>query len=127
MSMQSEFMAFLIANTSLSSVYTLTAPQGTETPYHNLIDNTDAVNREFLGMDTDIASYQLQSVYKSDTKAQDVALHEELKALFRCNNFGQNFSLTSYYIYEMEYSRLANIGDPYYTYVKQFDFKYKEL
>jgi hypothetical protein len=120
-------MQYLIDNTSITELYYMEAPEGVSEPYHVFQDVSKAVLKEHLQTKEGVAIFQMRSNYKSDTMAQDIALDEELQELFSCNGVGDNFDLTSYNINELEYSNVVNIGDPYYTNVKQFDFKYRSI
>ena len=127
MSIQSEFRDYVLTNTSLTDLKYMEDDPASQTPRHVLQDVTKGIIREHLSTDERIITMQVRSTYNSSNYASDISLDEEFENLFKCSNDGNNFKLPSYIVYELDYSNVVNIQDPYYTFVKQFDFKYKEI
>jgi hypothetical protein len=122
MSIQSEFIDYIKANTTIEELYYMEALQDTPAPYHVFQDVTKQNLKEHLSTKETFAIFQIRSNYKNTNFAQDISLDEEFRDLF----FIDALDLPNYYLYEIEYNNVVNIGDPYYTNVKQIDLKFKE-
>lgn len=126
MSIEKDFYDYLDTNSSLTKetdLFLYEAPENTETPYAVVLNAGRTNTREHIGTTKEYqVSLQVNLYYSREQRYSMDTLSDEIDALFT----DKSMEIGTNLIWDLVINSLPNIDETYYTYVKQFDFAYRE-